>query len=185
LVPLFILFAAVGIVFIMSKSKKIGVLIFITLFLYTSALTISYDLTMVSQDPRDQAHKWIKDNMPHGSLIGLPSTFQLFTPPLDVEEYEQMVTWNASELRRKNINYYIISDLDYRGYVKTEKTRREYPSESAFLDYLFNGTEYKVVKTFRNAHRFLFINVSSGEYLPHDMKYTNPEIIIFERTGNL
>ncbi|MFQ5800246.1 MAG: hypothetical protein ACE5HH_00820, partial [Candidatus Hydrothermarchaeales archaeon] len=53
-------------------------------------------------------------------------------------------------------------------------------SESAFLDYLFNGTDYRIVKSFQNEQRFLFIGLSE-EYLPHDMKYANPKIVIFER----
>jgi uncharacterized membrane protein len=182
IVPFLVLFAAFGLSHIWSRAKKAGVLIFLALFIYISILTVSYDQIMASSDPRDQAHNWINHNIQPSSTIGLPSTFQYFTPPLDTKKYNLIFTWNITELKEKNVDYYIISDLDYRGYLKSKRTIERYHSESTFFDYLFNGTDYRIVKTFQNSQRFLFIDLSE-EYLPQDMKYANPKIVIFERSN--
>jgi 4-amino-4-deoxy-L-arabinose transferase-like glycosyltransferase len=186
IVPFLILLAAYGLFHLWWKYRRIGTLIFLVMFLYTITLTFSYNNVMMSNDPRDQGYAWIDDKIPQNSTIGLlstfQSTFQFFTPQLDRKKYDLVFTQNISELKDKNINNFIISDFDYYPYLKSNKSKNNYPKESQFLEYLFNNGNYKIIKTFHNEQKFLFINLTN-EYLPHDMKYANPKIIIFEKTG--
>jgi hypothetical protein len=180
LVPFLIIFSVIGLFFLWSKSRALGVLVFLGIFVYTTTLTVSYNRTFATEDPRDHASSWINDNVPPGSIIGLPSTFQYFTPPIDLSRFNLIFTRKVSVLKEIEADYYITSDLEYRVYIKTKKTIEKYPSDSIFLNYLFNSTDYRTVKTFKKDQKFLFIDLTR-EYLPHDMIYANPEIIIFER----
>jgi 4-amino-4-deoxy-L-arabinose transferase-like glycosyltransferase len=182
IVPFLILLTSYGLYYLWIKHRRGGTLIFLSILLYTAILTVAYSQTMATPDPRDQAHTWIKDNISKNSTIGLlptfQSTFQFFTPPLI--GYDLILTLNSSDLKEMNVGYFILSELDYRVYLKTKKTKEKYYLESEFLNYLFNGSDYRVIKVFKNDHKFLFIDLTN-EYLPHDMIYANPEIIIFER----
>ncbi|RMF91283.1 MAG: phospholipid carrier-dependent glycosyltransferase [Methanobacteriota archaeon] len=181
LIPFLTVFAAYGLLSLWHKTRKTGLLLLLIALGYTGALTLSYIQTMASPDPRDQARIWIDDNIPENSTIGAPYSTQFFTPPIDTGRYNLIFTRSISELTEKDVEYYIIDDLDYRVYMRSRKARELYPSEAEFIDYLFNGTDYKVVKTFQNKQSFLFINLTDT-YLPHNMKYANPKIVIFERT---
>jgi 4-amino-4-deoxy-L-arabinose transferase-like glycosyltransferase len=181
--PLLILFAAIGLFNIRARFKKLGILILIGVVVYTSILMMLYDYTLAAQDPREQARAWINKNIPPGTSIGLPYQTQFFTPPLDEKLHNIIFTWNSSKLTEEKIDYYVLSDFDYRVYLKSNKTKETYPLESAFLDFLFTGSDYKILKTFETKQKFLIIDITDS-YLPHDMKYSNPKIVIFKRSNS-
>ena len=182
IIPLLLILAASTLYDLNSKSKTAAILVFLITFSYTIIGTASYERLFVNEDPRDSAHIWMDKSIPRSSKIGLLPTFQsrfnFFLPPIN--ENELIFTWNHSELKERNVDYFILSDIDYRFYLKSEKSKTKYSSEVDFINYLFSGKDYKLEKTFHNPQKFLFIDLSD-EYLPHDMKYQNPEILVFKR----
>ncbi len=145
----------------------------------------------VRPDPRTEAARWMRSNIPPGSTVGLVSPPWFYTPPLsrefgrlsetmriraaeEVEDYRILIArpdWNAALLDERpdavvmssyeSFDRVRLGDADYRRFMR--RLAKEYRQAAAF------GGDPPVRMFSLVAH------------LPHDMQYPSPRIDIFRR----
>ncbi len=155
--------------------KTAAVLAVIFTFVYGSA----YGTLFVRENVRTAAGKWIKENIPAGSSVGVtevPWQFQM--PPFDYAAYDLTVTgYDFDEAAEKKPDYFIISSFQapvppYP--LRLQKERTDFWEE-------FRGSGlYGEKKVFRKMPSLLGITFKK-DVLPEDLIYLNPAIVIFEK----
>ena len=181
--------------FFARAARGLTAIILIAIVGYTLFYSLALDRVMASQDTRDQAARWIKDNIPAGSTIAFPTIPWFYTPPLDpyfglplpserldriaeVTDYSLVVDanaeWNADFLVRESPQYVVLSEFEY---VDRERIKdRAYESYSAVLK-----KDYHLVREFSDPPSLLEFRVPLIPRLPHDMSYASPTILVYGR----
>lgn len=155
--------------------RTAAVLAVIFTFIYGTA----YETLFVRENVRTMAGKWIKENIPAGSSVGVtevPWQFQM--PPFDYAAYDLTVTgYDAAEADKRKPDYFIISSFQapvppYP--LRLQKERADFWKE-------FNSLGmYREKKVFRKMPSLLGITFRK-DVLPEDLMYLNPAIIVFEK----
>lgn len=176
-----------------EKSRWAAVLWFTfsgTALIITFAYSVEITRLFIGEDPRDRAYLWLKDNAVKGETIAFATIPWFYSPPvtpqttaLDPAQRYNSLTHSKDrwellanpemEFDKSILNshprYVIVSD-----YELNDRIRADDPAAAAFMSEL--KARYKLAVKFER-HSPLF----DTEKLPHDMKYTAPTIIIYER----
>jgi len=129
-------------------------------------------------DTRTLAGKWIDDNIPDGSTVGVISVpWQFELPPLNEKRLKLVIVAQDPEaLDRAAPEYFVTSDLQFppvavRGPL-TEK-------EEEFRRNVFEGQgKYRILK---RVEAWPYGHQPILKHGPHDMRYVNPAIVVSQR----
>ena len=148
--------------------------------LYSALYSFAYVSFMAKEDVRDEASRWIRDNIPSNSRIGLARPY-FYTPTIDEKRYLLLkLDMDAQALRNEEPDYFLITNYEYRQYLRMPDT---FPAEAAFMAYLDGGREYKEIQTFERSPSLMGIKLPNA-FPPHDWMYPYPTIRIFKRADN-
>lgn len=154
-------------------------------FLWLFIQALAFCGVLSRPDPRIEAKKWLEENLPKPSRIGLIKTetglIFLDDPPLSrnlsglpVEQYKRLLP--ALEGKPQ---YIIATDYDYRQILRLKD---EYDQERCdrWNDFLSGKLGYRLIREFNSEPHFLFFHFG-GSFPPHDMIYNRPRISVFRR----
>jgi len=178
-----LIIAGAGFWFNPSGGRKITVVLKKTAYVLAIAFTLvygtAYETLFVRENVRTSAGRWIKENIPAGSSVGVtevPWQFQM--PPFDYAAYDLNVTgYDFPAAAERKPDYFIISSfqapiIPYP--LRLQKERMDFWSE------LIHSGMYREKKAFRKAPSFLGLHFKR-DVLPEDMIYLNPSIVVLER----
>ena len=143
-------------------------MIFLGAAIFLSTLFLSLaELNLMAFDTRDMAYPWLVAHLPAGSSIGIRNWYHI--PHIDVKRYKVTVVPDigVEGFKSGNLDYYLISDLD----ADIGRLSRE-------------AKGYLLVKSFGNPPAFLGFRFNDT-LAPEDMRFTNPEIYLFERRAEV
>ncbi len=160
--------------------------------LFQLVVALSYSLCMVRTDARDQALRWMRQQVPSGASIGFATVPWFYTPPLYPDTGElrwqdrlqkmreaqtpfRLVSlappeWNVDALRTQIPDYLVLSEFEWRDVTRIQRT--DYQQFRSVLE-----SEYELVAQFRN-NPPLF---GRSARFPHDMLYICPEVEVWRR----
>ncbi|MHB0913625.1 MAG: ArnT family glycosyltransferase [Armatimonadota bacterium] len=195
ILPVLSIFAA-RLVAEMLKMKRpvAGYAVCVGVALYTAACSVALCGMFARPDTRDLAVRWVRETVPPGITIGLPTIPWFYTPPLDpvigmaasaderyalaqeADEYALLVSedeWDAGYLRRSAPEYVILSEFEY-----TDRMRLH---DRAAREYLRALDNYTLARRFADAPTIFGRKIPLYHDLPHDMSYVSPTILIYHR----
>lgn len=163
--------------------------------IYTLVYSAALDNMLATKDTRDRALDWIRENVPAGSTIGMPTVPWFYTPPLDprfgfgsvqdryetsqkVADYAIAVDprkeFNAGLLKTSSPEYVVMSEFEYEDHMRVgTQAAQEYFSVLK--------EDYSLTKRFISSPTIFGIRFPLPVSLPHDMSYANPTILIYAR----
>lgn len=169
-------------------------LLLVLITVHTAAYSVVLNSTYGRRDTRDACALWVREHVPPGSSIGLPTLPWFYTPPLDpffgfvnpsdrwkqVEEfsdYPLVVSreseWNAQFLESEKPDYVILSEFEYE-----DRIRVKDPAVREYFDVL--ERDYKLECRFARAQP-LYPRYFFARHLPHDMSYASPTTLVYSR----
>lgn len=147
------------------------------LLAYSFVFSLSYVQAFAQVDPRVQANQWIEAHISNREPISVSSTFYLDIPQLKlIERQGYEVGFSVDKLQHAPSPYLVLSDF---GTIPYQEARRYYPEQQRFFDYVTSN--YRVVASFENPQRILWVNSKSGPLLSQDWLHPNPRITILAR----
>lgn len=185
----------------LAFARFVGHVVVLTLILattYTLAYSLSIDRMFASTDTRDRAAAWIRDNIPIGMSIGLPTIPWFYTPPLDPYfgffsadfRYERMQEfidyplvvskdreWDSAFLERESPDYVVLSEFEYFDRLRIK--------DSAAKKY-FRALrrDYRLERRFADEPSLFGWRIPILRKLPHDMSYASPTILLYSRKAD-
>ena len=175
MLPFLVIIASQFIMVIQAKARKIpGFLLILLMFLPSLFYSLGYDQVFMSENTRTTAGKWIAQNIPAGSSIGMRrDPWQYETPPINQRKYHLCITSKnlvemVKVMDRQKPSYFIISEA-------------ECPNDFQVWGELLKRKGYEVKKEFSNPPR-VFGTPFNYKNPSDDYIYFYPKILIFERT---
>ena len=174
---------------------SIGIIVYT--ILYAAALTKLFTMP----DPRNQAFKWLKEDAPPSTSVGLATVPWFYSPPYTPEinglpsawdRYKEMSkspwrlvigtgenkgnlpSWQASVPATDRPMYIIISDYEYEDALRIRE-----PNALEFMRQV--AANYTEKTIFAPRLQFIGLDFGAAEQLPHDLKYMAPTIHIYQR----
>jgi len=154
-------------------NKVVPVLIALVACVPTLLFSAGYDRVFMQENTRTSAGKWIAQNIPAGSSIGLRrDPWQYETPPVNQAKYRLCITGklaseSAKAIAEKKPGYFVISNAEYIGY------REEWNS-------VLKNAGYGLVKEFSNPPRVFGVAFNNSAEPADDYTYFYPEIRIYK-----
>ncbi len=151
----------------------------VLMLLFTSAYGLSYERFFVQENVRTLAGKWIRENIPAGSSMGVTEVPWQFQMPLfDCALYDVVVTgYDFAVAMEKNPDYFVLSS--FQAPIPTYPLRLQ-KERNDFWERFSNSGMYKEKKVFRKVPSFFGMTFKK-DVLPEDLIYLNPTIVIFEK----
>jgi len=150
-----------------------GIFVIAIITFYTFSYTLAINLAAMRENTRSLAGKWVNENIPEGTGIGMPELPSPWrTPPFRYLDYRMVITyWDTQILAREKPEYFIVSEYQWlRGY-----------GYKNMLSYL---REYEEVKKFEYFPDILGLKFKRDKNSPWDWPDFNPQILIFRRRQN-
>lgn len=176
-VPFLVMFAVRGLDIFGNVYLKICVL-FIALF-PTFLFCIGYDMVFMQENTRTTAGRWIAENIPAGTKIGLRrDPYQFETPPINMQKYDVSILRNdfgsvadsdVELLKRERPEYFILNEIE----------RNVYGPKTGWEKWFEEG-EYKLLKVFSNSPRILGIPFNDRNP-SEDYLYFYPRIYVYKK----
>lgn len=167
LYPLFIISA--GLFFARTRFKNVITSCLIIVSLYTILYTFSYVKLFGMENTREEAGRWINENILLSEKIGLleaPSPWR--TPPFRFLEYDICIAADKKEIEKEKPEYFIVSEYQWlRG-----------PGMETIKNIL---SDYEIFNKFEREPSILGIQFKHPENIPYDWCHPNPVILIWKR----
>ncbi len=163
-----------------GRKVAVAAVLFLGAFALLHAITIASIFS--TTDVRDEAARWIRDNVPAGAMIAVPSPRNgraYYTPPIDTKIHPTVVTgFEPVRLAAYDPEILMIADVEIAipDYSIGDRIAR-----SRFLEQIGPGGSYKKTLTFERPIRFGPIPFT-WKLLPSDYGYFRPTITIYSRT---
>jgi len=147
------------------------------ILIYAFLFSLSYVRVMAQEDPRIQATRWIKQNLPAELPIPTVPAWELDNAQLRMIGYPKLdVNFRVPELAGAASPYLIFSEWGTSFYLQAIG---HYPEQKQFFDYI--DANYTELVHFENSQKLLFIDSKRGSRLPQDWLHPNPRITILIR----
>lgn len=179
LLPLAALFVASLVAHLRKRPVigKISVVAAYAIVVYAFLFSLSYVQVMAQEDPRIQATRWIKQNLPAELPIPTVPAFELDNAQLRMIGYPKLdLNFLVPELASAASPYLILSERGTSFYLQAIGY---YPEQKQFFDYI--EANYTELIHFENSQKILFINSKRGSRMPQDWLHANPRITILVR----
>jgi 4-amino-4-deoxy-L-arabinose transferase-like glycosyltransferase len=144
-------------------------------FLFSLAYVQAFGTT----DPRNQASRWLIQNVPRGSAIAVSTTTNhLQVPQVGEFGFRSIeVDRSVAQLHGAGVRYLILSDMEL---IPFEEAISHYPDVRAFTQLV--AKDFCLMARFENSQALLGINTKPrGAALPADWLFPNPTISVLER----
>ena len=154
LMPFISILAAVAVINIGRWKQWVVPFATVVIFIYTFCCSIPYVLLFGKEDIRDTAGKWIVSNIPHGSEIGVPPAYYVFSPQVLYKaykgyspyDYKVIVVNSEEELVHQLPPYVVISDiqtpnLEKEGLFSHYELEAHFSRPRVLLDSLYIGSD--------------------------------------------
>jgi hypothetical protein len=166
-----------------SKWRWLGLGAFIVVLTYTLVPMMKMTGYMISLDPRDEAAKYIRAQVPTGSKIGFAKVPWFYSPPLFPETNAPGPPQARLDLMSKQPNLVMAQGSDWNldliwqirpnciiltQFETMEEARLKLPEYEAFMDALRG--QYRLVNRW-----------GEGFMAPHDLLYIHPEVQLWQR----
>jgi len=169
LIPFMAIFAGMFLIWLKKKNRIIGSIILFFVLFYTFLYSASYTKIFMEENIRDIAGKWINENIPEKTKIGLlqmPAPYR--TPPFQFYKYKLTpISWDKELLQKEKPEYFIISE--YETLWQTKEQLNDFFSE------------YEILKYFKKPATLLGIKFTRTPLSAKDFWPPNPDIIIYRR----
>jgi len=169
LIPFMAIFAGMFLIWLKKKNRIIGSIVLSSVLFYTFFYSASYTKIFMEENIRDIAGKWINENIPEETKIGLlqmPAPYR--TPPFQFYKYRLTpISWDKELLQKEKPEYFIISE--YETLWQTKEQLNDFFSE------------YEILKYFKKPATLLGIKFTRTSLSAKDFWPPNPDIIIYRR----
>jgi len=153
----------------------------VAIVVYAFLFSFSYVRAMAQEDPRIQATRWIKENLPAELPIPTVPAWELDNAQLRMIGYPKLdVDFRVPELATAASPYLIFSEFGTSFYLQAIE---HYPEKKEFFDYVLEN--YTEIIHFENSQKMLFVNSKRGGALPQDWLHPNPRIAILIRRNQV
>ncbi|MCD6521634.1 glycosyltransferase family 39 protein [Candidatus Calescamantes bacterium] len=167
-------------------------LLVILFFFYNFLYVLSYDKLFLSPDPRTEASRWIEENIPVKSSIGVIFEPYFFTPPIIYMEYwvegesaynrgqpekfnqYSILVWRKEKWRKEKPEYLVISEYEIRDFLRFPYL---FPQEKELIEEI--QRDYILIKKFDTPLTLGKMRFRKG-FPPHDLLYPFPYVEIFK-----
>lgn len=141
---------------------------------YGFLFSLSVTQVFTRPDPRVQASRWLRANVPLGTPIATASRYFLTVPQLQHIGYRDIEIGRHGELRPADSRYLILSDTNL---LPWEEAIGHYPAVRRFITRV--ESRYCLLAQFENSQKVLWINSKprTGS-IPFDLLDANPRISI-------
>jgi len=177
ILPALLILSASFVAGLKERMGKIsGILFSLLIFLPSLLYSLAYDRVFMNENIRTTAGRWIAENIPAGSRIGLRrDPWQYETPPINQRKYILCITTKnpekaAQALSEQKPDYFIISNAEF------------YPDSFQTWDELVTGKGYTLIKEFNSPPRIFGIPFNYRNPVD-DFIYFYPRIFIYERVA--
>jgi len=179
--PVVVLLAAYGLSMLRRRRwMRVPALVGVTVLAgYAFLFSLAYVKGAYAEDdPRVQASRWIRDEIPVGTRIAVNTNHYLDVPQLEDLGYPTIeVGDDARRLRTAASAYLILSERQLR---PRRQALEHHPETAALLDYV--SSDFCELVHFENSQRLAGVDAKPRDgKLPFDWLIANPRITILER----
>ncbi len=171
--------------FLASIDKRIGILIGITVWVYSFVYTAAFASVMLSQPTTQEASEWVSENIPQDESISRAPEilFDWLIPDIDMVTEEEDTEWVL--IMYPNMEVFLKYKQNPQDYNEVDWYPLEEVAIIETLEFyeriIWEGSQYKLHKTFRRAPHFLGIDISDND-APFPMHaLIHPEIQLYRR----
>lgn len=164
---------------------------------WTLAATLVWTAVFRAPDPRDQAEKWIRANVPKGASIGVIEVPWFYSPPLSstlglgtLAQREKAMQDTPYRLKLYGReagalpDWIVRSDFETRDAWRLGTDKTLSPDDRAEVNRMLSALQkIELFYTFRRGYGRMPVLLAGFGFPdpPHDMRYVRPEITIYER----
>jgi hypothetical protein len=193
LYPIFCLFAAYFIRFLIANHQKTGKIILLVTSIITLLWVISFSAIYHKPNTRLSATRWINQNIPKGAKIAiehwddqipLQGDYQFLTMPM-YEPDQSSSKWQQVNQNLKSTDYLILASnrlyVPLQRLSDCQKNKICYPKTARYYRELFNGKlGFKKIAEFTSYPQF---SINDDEADESFTVYDHPKVIIFKNTN--
>ncbi len=196
-IPFIVIYSARGIDIIFKSKNKIsfliGILLIITLSVYTTVYMFSGWKLYYSKNVREECSNWIEKNVPQKSKIAIarsyfwtPGILRKYNPPYKVLMGSDPVHSSVQDgvLGLKNYldetEYIVLTEYEFRWGLHP-KLKKYYPEHAKILEEIFYSGKFQKLSEFDKQAQFLWFKFNKN-YPPGDWLIPNPKIVVFRKT---